>query len=84
MATSHVEGWTSEGHRARVEVTARTYEEASRKARLVGEHLWPELYFIDGATFHEGSFVGYYLGAPFDWNTLDPYLMEGEDRGTEL
>lgn len=75
MATSSIEGWSSQGGRIRIDIEARTYEEASRKARLVGEHLWPELYFIDGATFYEGEFLGFYLGTPYDWDTLDPYLM---------
>lgn len=76
MATGWVEGPSTSGHRLRIQVTARTYEEASRQARLVGERLWPELHFIDGATYHEGELLGFFLGSPYDWDTLDPHLMK--------
>lgn len=33
---------------------------------------------VDPVAYNEGELIGYYLGVPYDWDTLDPYLMRRE------
>lgn len=35
---------------------------------------------VDVVSENEGEFVGYHLGVPFDWDTLDPDLMYREEE----
>lgn len=52
------------------------YEEECRKALLAAEQRWPALDFIDPTIHLGGELLGYFLGVPYDWDTLDPDLMK--------
>lgn len=40
------------------------------------QHLTP----IDIVAYNEGELVGYFLGVPYDWDVLDPYLMRKPEK----